>query len=325
MSFVKRHFIDSRQYAERAINTRRAINSARLPKYCVPYLSDSLAVIAPSELVVIGADTGIGKTHLANHIALKNASAGLKVHLFSLEGDKDEIMLRWLWQIICREYYKNPNGIDMEYMRYSVNGIMGLEEYEDIAYEEMARYEKNLFIYDRAKALDLETFIEEADKIDHSDLIIIDHLHYFDITESESETRGLYKIMKEIKKLTEERKFPVILISHLRKKDKDRGIPGNEEFMGSSNIAKIATTCITMSADSKYHDLENGRFATIMSVTKSRAGACTSLGARLYFKAKYRMYEKGYTLGSIVRGDFVELPTDKYPQWAKGAHRYESE
>lgn len=314
--FIKNNFLDIEEGTRLAIAKRRQVDPNRVCKFYIPFLDQQTKGIVPSELIVIGADTGIGKTHLANMIAYKNAEAGKKVYLFSLEGTKEEVYHRWLWNIICREYYKNPNGKVMNYADYVMNKLE-LYDIEKIAYEEISELKENLFIYDRHQNLNIDTFCYEFERIYDADLVIIDHLHYFDILNPRDELHEIYQIMKETKTMVEEKGIPVILISHLRKKAKERGIPGNEEFMGSSNIPKIASTCITLASDPENHLLNEGMYSTFFTVTKSRIGANLYLTARIMFDSHHKTYESRFELGSNTLGIYKQLDYNKYPKWAQ--------
>lgn len=302
---------------ERASKARQEINPDKLPRYYLPYLDNTLVGICLSELVVIGSDTGKGKTHMANHLAIKNAQAGKKVYLFSLEGHKNEVINRWKWQLICKKYYQNPDGREMNYIKYEMNMIKDLEEYEKYADEQLSSLEGNLFIYDRSQGLTVQSLAQELTKAVDFDLVIVDHLHYFDMLDDKSETQNITEIMKGIKMLTEERQVPVVLISHLRKKDSKRGLPDNEDFHGSSNIPKIATTCILLESNPDNHDLTNGVYATFIRTSKSRAGASTTLAGEVFFDTKKQDYVPNkMDLGKVINGNFTYLEREKMPFWA---------
>jgi len=311
-------FLNAKEINERSIQELRKINPDNLAKYNLPFLDQHLIAIAPAELVVVGSDTGGGKTFMANHLATTNAAQGRKVYLFSLEGHRYEAINRFRYQLICQEYYKDPKGLPMSYAKYEMNMIPGIEEYEEKVKPVIENMEKNLFMFDRSVDLSLPVLTSELSKLNDCDLIIIDHLHYFNLFDDKSEAQNLTEIVRTIKTLTEEWNIPIVLISHLRKKDKNRGLPDNEDFHGSSNIPKIASTCIILTSDPEHHDLAEYRYSTIFRVTKSRSGSSTTLGARLMFDAKYNQYENGYKLGKIVSGAFNELEYEDCPRWARG-------
>lgn len=309
-------FIGMNDGLQRAKAAREAIDPNNVPKYYLPYLDEILPGIAPSELVVIGADTGIGKTYIANHIARENAARGRKVYIFSLEGHKNEIFNRWKWEIICREYYKKPHRTNMRYGLYEVNALKTLAEEEAIAEEELRQLENNLFVFDRSADLDVTLLTQQINLIQDADLVIIDHLHYFNMLDDRSETENITMIMRAIKDLTDMHNTPVVLISHLRKRDK-KFLPDNDDFHGSSNIPKIATTCILFSTNPEEHQVDLGKYSTFLRVSKSRLGAETVLCGKLFFDLNQSKYEYPYSVGKITNGTYKELEHEHWPSWAQ--------
>jgi len=300
-----------------AKNNLAQINPESICEYSVKCLNDFLLGIIPSELIIIGADTGTGKTDLVNNIALINAQKGKKVYLISLEGDKDEVVNRWKWNIICDEYYKNPTGIKMHYSLFTTNRIKGIDHLIDIAEKKLSEIDGHLEIFDRSFEFSVDTLTQQMELIKKdAQLIVIDHLHYFSLFDEESEAIQISKIMRTIKKLTEEYKIPIVLVSHLRKKGKDRGVGDNEDFMGSSNIAKVASTAIIMNPC--YEMNLNDKFATVFRVTKNRAGMKQNIGFCVYYDINLRQYSKYYELIKITQNNQpYKIKEEDYPSWAK--------
>ena len=72
--------------------------------------------------------------------------------------------------------------------------------------------------------------------------------------------------MRELRRLTKIESIPVVLVSHLAKRDKKK-LPTGSDFHGSSNIAKEAKTAILL-----HRDDENGN---TMVIDKNREGGKT--------------------------------------------------
>lgn len=286
-----------------------------MPKYGNPFLDSCLVGILPGEVVVIGADAGIGKTQCVNDLAFYNARAGKKVYLFSLEGDKNEVITREKWRGICELYYDKPDGRKMSFQHFQMNNIPGLEKYEQLVEEELKKIEKRLFIYDRQADLDLNTLCGMIQTIESADLIIIDHLHYMSLSDEKNEASQLTEIMKSVMKIAEFKRIPFVIVSHLKPKSRERHVlPDNNDFFGSSNIAKIATTCITVSP---WIDADLGdESATMFRVTKSRAGASKKYIGNVYYNVMKRQYAREYQLYQIKKGDLHVISHEDYPSWA---------
>lgn len=310
---------------DRAIQLEKEMRGKRrleqMPVYGNFFLTDCLLGILPSEVVVIGADAGVGKTQLVNDLAFKNAYEGRRVYLFSLEGDKNEVITRAKWQIICQQYFKNPSNKSMSFQKFQMNAIDGIEDLEAYAEKQLMRIRDNLFIYDRKEDLDLPTLCGMISKIDKADLVIIDHLHYMNLSDEKNEASQLTEIMKAVMKIAEFKGIPFVIVSHLKPKSRERHVlPDNNDFFGSSNIAKIATTCITVSP---WHDLdERDLSATMFRITKSRGGAQKKFIGNVFYNIQQRKYEQNYTLHYIKKGDLQLVSNEDYPSWARVASNF---
>jgi archaellum biogenesis ATPase FlaH len=317
----------------------------KLCSYGIKPLDDALICINKGELVVIGADSGVGKTEIAVQIASHNAKLGKKVALYHLEGGYREAIARMKWRDISQEYYLNHRGqnIEMNYQKWVVNLdqpklLMEIEAKVWKEYEE--KYGNNLFLYHSKKDLTLTDFL--ASLLDfHSlatafgsltkegargagfdlDLIVIDHLQYFSLDQSESEITEITNIIRQVKKVTDDYQIPVVLISHLRKKSKDRGLPDQQDFYGSSNIPKIANTAITITPQINKEDFFSNIYPTWIRVVKSRVGVKPSMAILSDFDGRKKSYSDRYLIHK-VNGDGHTSPEpmteSELPKWAKG-------
>ena len=167
---------------------------------------------------------------------------------------------------------------------------------------------------------------EAVDKLD-VDLIIIDHLQYFTLTNPKNELQEMTEILKTVKEITDLHQIPVILVSHLRKKDKDRGLPGQEDFYGTSNIAKIASQAITITPSFNEQDALTHRYPTFFRFAKSRTGLKPNYAVMAHFNAKIGQYEPGYEIFKL-KGSFPEdspLERHLWPNWARSSSALKAE
>ena len=150
-----------------------------------------------------------------------------------------------------------------------------------------------------------------------ADLIVIDHLHYFDLPDGENELAQTTKIVREIKKFTDDYSTPVLLVSHLRKKYRDRGSPNIEDLHGSSNIPKIASTVILTTPNYGDYDHVNLRYGTFMRIAKSRSGIKPNVFAMIRFDGKLRKYEDKYEIWKVGLSNEPErMNENEWPSWA---------
>lgn len=218
---------------------RRQINIDNVCKYWIDILDDYMGWILPNELVVVGADTGKGKSEIAYKIAITNAKRGKKILLFALEWDLNEVALRYLQQTINE--VKKIKTIDFRFNRkkdhqlYVDHIVQWLEKEERI---------KNLLIFKKKQVPTMETLSKMIEQMkDWVDMIIIDHLHYIQFASSSQEIEEIGKVMRQVKQITDTIKKPIIIMSHLRKRNK-KDDPTEQDLYGSSNIAKEANTII---------------------------------------------------------------------------------
>lgn len=313
--FENNNFLNAQQATERESKTIASRNLQKMAKYHLPFLDDCLLGILPNELVVIGADTGLGKTELVNYIALNNALNKKRVCLFSLEGDRDETIGRYKWRIICEEYYKHPIGLEMSFQKYLMNGLPeldGLKRKAELVIEKLGDYLK---IFSRETELDYETLAKTLLRINDADLIIIDHLHYVPLTSADAEHFQISNIVRAIQQITKIKNMPVILVSHLRKKARDRGLPDNEDLHGSSNIAKEADTVILISE--AENELRATTRASHYRISKSRTGAPRQYIGKIYYDTVTKNFLRDYRLSAFDGGKLKELSTLDTPEWAK--------
>jgi len=324
--------------------TRLDTDINKLCCYGIKPLDDSLGCIRKNELVVIGADSGTGKSELIISIARINAKKGKKVALYYLEGGHLEAMARMKWRDIADEYYLKYTQakIDMDYTKWINNQISDPNNIlNKIESEIWNRYEKeykdNLCIYPvdtnftideltrslyehhNFKPQDQESLPKTKECFD-LDLIIIDHLQYFSLSQGESEIKEITYILREVKKISDLYKIPVILVSHLRKKYKDRGLPDQEDFYGSSNIPKISTTSIVISPDYNNDNTSDNIFPTYFRIVKSRVGIRPNHAICIDFDLTRRSYSEEYKIFHVNRnGDVAPEPLSELnlPKWAR--------
>ena len=317
---------------------RLDIDFSKLCNYGIKALDDPLLAIAKNELVIIGADSGVGKSSLVLDIARHNAKSGKRVGLFYLEGGHIEAIQRMKWGDITNYYYNHKGEHeykDLDFRKWALNCCKDLTDLSSKVYEESKdKYKNNLFLYpisEEFKVEELLSSLVEFHKLSDKkfgefkegfydlDLIIIDHLQYFSLDQSDSEITEITRIIRECKKITDHYNIPVILVSHLRKKGKDRGLPDQEDFYGSSNIPKIATTAITIAPDTKEDDLANNIFPTYFRIVKSRIGLRNNYAIRCNYNLNLREYEKNYKIFRLDGAGNIcpELKPEQLPKWAK--------
>jgi KaiC/GvpD/RAD55 family RecA-like ATPase len=293
-------------------------------KYGIPFLDDALCGIFPGEVVLLGAPSGIGKTQLCCNIALSNMEDGKRVHFFALEANDHEIERRLKYPRVMERYYADPHRPPLGKIRFPEwlmgTSIDAMIEYENSAQDFMEKAYENLHVFYRDEKFGIdELTLQITMCADQTDLIIVDHIHFFDF-DDQNEHRAIREITKTIRSLAKENRKPIILVAHLRKKDRGNMeiCAGLDEFHGSSDLFKIVSSAITISPGKPTED---GKYETFMRTPKNRFDqGNTRYLARMYFDPKKGGYDREYEIGWADQKrdeEFIRVPTEFYPQWAR--------
>lgn len=303
-------------------NARKGLRS-----FGIRFLDDSLLGISPSDLVLLGAPSGIGKTEICCNIALANMTDGRRVHFIALEAEEFEIERRLKFRILSHLFFEAkrrglaPLGIHLSYDRWVMGDFIdGLMEFELETARIFERDYKNLFVFYKQDRFTLANLIESVvANASESDLFIIDHVHYFDL-DDDNENRAMREIAKTVRALALEERKPIILVAHLRKRDRmnEDLVPGIDEFHGSSDLTKIATKVITVGSGGRTED---GCFETFFRIPKNRInGGVSRFVGRVMFDPRKNAYETEYKIGRAGlsrKTGFEELAFDLQPEWAR--------
>lgn len=319
--------------------SRKAIDQNKICDFGIKALDDAFGGILRNDLVVIGADSGVGKSDICLNIALHNASLGRQVALFFIEGGAEEAITRIKWKAIKDLYYSDPsNTAELDYRKWRLGRLesVDMDRLEELAFKNLEEKIKNkLHIYDFDAAFTIEHLTNAlayyaSKKVNHVykveehfydvDLVIIDHLQYFTLVSGGNELQETTQILMKVKDLTQHQKIPVILVSHLRKKDKDRGLPGQDDFHGTSNICKISSLAFTVTNHPTKDNYSEQIFPTFFRVVKSRTGTRSTYAILNNYDFKRGDYQKEYALYALKadRPFSTPMPSSKLPSWARG-------
>jgi hypothetical protein len=154
-----------------------------------------------------------------------------------------------------------------------------------------------------------------------TDLIVLDHLHYVDAGEDVTENAALKDLVKTIRDASLSIGVPVIVVAHLRKKDRARRqiVPDVDDVHGSSDIAKVATKVIMLAPAQDQADSRPWIAPTFVHLPKDRMVSASGLVAVVGYDLRTASYETGYQLGRIVGDKWQALEPGKRPAWATGA------
>ena len=318
------------QFGQASFHLKKADEERRKTKtplpFGIPYLDCVTGGILNSDLIVLTARTGAGKTEMATLITQACLKIGKTVAFFALEAYRGEIESRLKFKLLADAFYsqidskrydKIPNYHDW---RRGINSEL-TDKFESEADSMFEDKFKNLFTCYRSSNFTPQKFEDELNHVwSFADIIILDHLHYFDF-DSENENAAMKATVKRIRELSEAIKKPILLVAHLRKKDRFAKsiIPDSEEIHGSSEIAKIATQVVSCAPAFDQPKLDKYIFPTYFRLCKNRDDSSRTRFVGLSgYNIRDNSYEENFKLGklSLDESEFQEV-TEEWPQWAK--------
>lgn len=318
MSFIQSNTVAMIEVEDRLEKDKNILS------FGIDYLDDAMAGILKNDLILIGARSGAGKTQACMNIAKANVEKGKRVHFIALEAEPMEIERRIKYQIFAKHFFADPDrpNVDISFQNWMLGRfVFSCQKYEAAAVSELLNYE-NLFTFYKQNKFDVTDLIEKViECAEKTDLIIVDHVHYFDF-DDDNENRSIKEIAKTARALTLEQGKPIILVSHLRKRDRysEDLVPNLEEFHGSSDLYKIATKAITLAPGDKFNST---KYETYFRIVKNRfEGSVIRYIASTMYNTKEGRYEHGYKIGdanATRNGDVNWFESDSRPRWASRA------
>ncbi len=298
-----KNFKTFRDISVDTIKKRKLRNIDNICKYWLWILDDYLWWIVENELVVIAAWPWVWKTDLSVNIALSNAMRWKRVALFSLEWDVWEITYRYFQREINKKIMKDKWKV-IRWPEYRLNLRTDIEDLERDVYNEMPKEMDNLMIFDKSFIPNRTALLQMLqDTYQQVDLFVIDHLHYLDFWENEYS--WISEIVKWIKEMTELMEKPVVLVSHLsRKNSENKRLPNISDLHWSSNIEKNANTIILLTPDvqNEYIDARKDKSylrPTKMIVGKNRTWMPVPAIFDITYDLRTKEYRKDVELNSL--------------------------
>lgn len=215
---VKPSFYDTNMLASTALEMIEALSKRKEHLTGVPTgferLDHMTSGLQPSDLIIIAARPGLGKTsfclNLASHCAIVNKK---KVAIFSLEMTKEQLMLRML-SIQAKVSYSSIRS-----------GYIGSKDLGKLVKAADVYSKAGIYIDDTPaiSALELRAKARRLSKDKGLDLIIVDYLQLMrGSRRTETREREIAEISGSLKSLAKELSVPVIAISQLSRQPESR-------------------------------------------------------------------------------------------------------
>ncbi len=258
-NFVPKNEVIPISKTDSILNAYDKLNKTKEEDICsygYDFLSDKLIGIFKGDLVIVGSETGGGKTTFVNHIANYNAKQNKKIAIFSLEDDSDNLMINSLYfeinKLREKEGYKS-----YPYKEFRLNKLGDIEGWKSKAYESIRN--DNIQYFKRAddSIMTEKELLNKLKQIKNEfDLVIIDHLHYVNFEKSRSRAEEIENFMKNLSSITINEGLSVILVAHYKKLGGAK--PTDESFKDSQAIPHNATTTIHIWRDRSIDEDESG-------------------------------------------------------------------
>lgn len=293
---------------------------AKIIPYSNKFFDKVLGGIFPGEVILIGGETGTGKSEFATQLAFDAASGGRHVYSYFLEADENEMETRMKFKLLVGAYRYTGGREFTEYKAWMMGKLPYLDQFEAQITEHMQQY-KNMRTYYKSDKFTIKDFKGSLQAISSRvDLVVLDHIHFFTIADDRNENREMSDIIHEIRRIAQVIGVPIIIIAHLRKKQSGevRGlVPTLDDFHGSSSLSKVVNTAILFGSGGEVEE-KPGCFDTYLKVEKSRNGRNRiGVAAKMVFDTRRNEYEAEWTPGYLSRDRtrFTEILPDKLPGW----------
>ncbi|MEZ5175008.1 MAG: replicative DNA helicase [Acidimicrobiia bacterium] len=175
-------------------------------------LDRKLAGLHPTNLVVVAARPGMGKTSLALNMAQNIALGGRVVAIFSLEMSREEVVTRML----C-----SKGRIDSQRLR---TGKLNEADFTKLSNAAGALYKQNIFV-DDSPGLTVTEIRAKCRRLRRKpglDLVVVDYLQLMNGSGQENRQQEIAMISRSLKSLARELGVPIIALSQLNRQVESR-------------------------------------------------------------------------------------------------------
>jgi len=236
--------------------------------YGYQWLDDKLSGIFPGQLVLVGGESGVGKSLFVIGIVYKCKKP---TAVFVLEERLEDYGKKALYFEIgkIRKSESKKQYPWNAYVRGELNGDPQFQEFVARAHENMKGDYPKFQKMDGMATIDvLEERLRQLSWLGIK-LVLIDHLHYFDLmTKESSKADYIEHIMIRLRMAAIKFNLAIIIVAHYRKLNGNR--PTLDSFKDSISIVQNASTVINIWRNREEGADEKEKYKTQFIIPKSR-------------------------------------------------------
>jgi replicative DNA helicase len=250
-----------------------------------PSLNEMTSGLQPSDLVILAARPGMGKTSLALNMAQNAAREGRRVGVFSLEMSREQLFLRLL---------TGHARVDAHRLR---TGRLGREEMQRLmtAFGELASMPIAIDDTAGTGVMEMRAKSRRLKMEQGLDLIVVDYLQLMRSRgRFENRNQEITEISRSLKELAKELRVPILALSQLSRAPEQRGSdrrPQLSDLRESGAIEQDADLVMFIYREEVYKPTEENRGMAQLIIAKQRNGPIGTIN--LVFLREYTRFEEG--------------------------------
>ncbi len=226
------------------------------------YLDRMITGLNKSDLIILAARPGVGKTSFALNIATNVAKAYEKsaVAFFSLEMTKQQLAQR----ILSSESH-------VESSTFRLGGIQP-KQWTDIASAASALSKVGIFI-DDTSMISVQEMKAKARRVKNLSLVIVDYLQLMGGVRTDSRVNEISDITRQFKIMAKELNVPVVLLSQLSRDSEKAGRPPRlSDLRDSGSIEQDADIVMFLNRETAVGEETEQTSEVQLLVAKNRHG-----------------------------------------------------
>ncbi len=245
-----------------------------------PTLDKYIFGLNNSDLIIIAARPGVGKTSFAMNIATNAAKFHPQkaICVFNLEMSKEQLVMRML---------SSEGGVPSELMR---TGRFNAQQWRNLADASLILSNMNIYI-DDSSAIRVNEMKAKLRRIDNLGLVVIDYLQLISSGRRDlNRVNEVAEMTRNLKIMAKELNIPVIVLSQLSRstEKKDDKRPMLSDLRDSGSIEQDADIVIFLYREGYYDKEKADQRACTCTVAKNRHGSTGDID--LIWDGKYTRF-----------------------------------